>query len=67
MPPGFIGITAGLLLTDGPFSFMALIGGLSLIGMMIKNSIAPIDAIRTNETAGIPPPKQKADEPAGSG
>ncbi|MGI9242028.1 MAG: efflux RND transporter permease subunit, partial [Verrucomicrobiales bacterium] len=57
VPLGFIGITAGLLLTNNPFSFMALIGGLSLIGMMIKNSIVLIDAIRANEASGVSPYK----------
>ena len=55
VPLGFVGIVAGLLITNNPFSFMALIGGLSLIGMMIKNSIVLIDEIRANEAAGLAP------------
>lgn len=51
-PLAFIGIVSGLLATNNPFSFMALIGALSLVGMMIKNSIVLIDEIKSNEAAG---------------
>lgn len=57
VPLGIIGIVGGLLLTNNPFSFMALIGAISLSGMMIKNSIVLIDEIRANETEGLPPYK----------
>jgi multidrug efflux pump subunit AcrB len=46
IPFAAIGITAGLLLTDNPFSFMALLGAMSLAGMMIKNSIVLLDEIK---------------------
>ncbi len=55
VPLGLVGITAGLLATNNPFSFMALIGALSLSGMMIKNSIVLVDEIRANEASGIEP------------
>jgi multidrug efflux pump subunit AcrB len=45
VPLSIIGVTAGLLLTDQPFGFMALLGFLSLVGMMIKNAIVLIDEI----------------------
>ena len=35
---------------------MALIGALSLSGMMLKNSIIFVDEIRANEAAGRAPP-----------
>lgn len=48
IPLALIGIVAGLLGANVPFGFMALLGALSLIGMMIKNAIVLIDEIRMN-------------------
>ncbi|MHA5519432.1 efflux RND transporter permease subunit, partial [Pseudomonas aeruginosa] len=45
VPLALIGVTAGLLLTGQPFGFMALLGFLSLIGMLIKNAIVLIEQI----------------------
>jgi len=45
VPLALIGVTAGLLIFDQPFGFMALLGLLSLSGMLIKNSIVLIDQI----------------------
>lgn len=45
VPLAIIGITAGLLLLDGAFDFMALLGALSLIGLLIKNAIVLIEQI----------------------
>jgi multidrug efflux pump subunit AcrB len=45
VPLSLIGVTAGLLSTSQPFGFMALLGLLSLIGMLIKNAIVLIDEI----------------------
>lgn len=44
------GIVAGLLLSDNPFTFMAIIGMMGLIGMMVKNSIVLIDEIGRLQT-----------------
>ena len=44
-PLAIIGVTAGLLLFRQPFGFMALLGFLSLIGMLIKNSIVLVEEI----------------------
>ena len=38
-------MTAGLLVTGQPFGFMALLGFLSLSGMLIKNAVVLIDEI----------------------
>ena len=43
VPLAVIGVTVGLLLTGQPFGFMALLGILSLSGMLIKNAIVLID------------------------
>ena len=45
-------MTVGLLGFGQPFGFMALLGLLSLIGMLIKNSIVLIDEIDTQIAGG---------------
>ncbi len=46
VPLALIGVTCGFLLTGIPFGFMALIGLLSLSGMLIRNGIVLIEEIR---------------------
>jgi multidrug efflux pump subunit AcrB len=48
-----IGITAGLLATGVPFGFVALLGAMSLVGMMIKNAIVLLDQINLNLAEGM--------------
>lgn len=43
VPLALVGVTAGLLLFEAPFEFMAILGFLSLIGMLVKNAIVLID------------------------
>ena len=45
VPLAVIGVTFGLGVTGQPFGFMALLGFLSLTGMLIKNAIVLIDEI----------------------
>ncbi len=52
VPLSLIGVTAGLLSTGQPFGFMALLGFLSLIGMLIKNAIVLIDEINLQWAEG---------------
>jgi len=52
VPLALIGVTAGLLSTGQPFGFMALLGFLSLIGMLIKNAIVLIDQINLEASEG---------------
>jgi multidrug efflux pump subunit AcrB len=52
VPLALIGVTLGLLSTGQPFGFMALLGFLSLMGMLIKNAIVLIDQINTEEAEG---------------
>lgn len=50
VPLAIIGVGWGLLLSDAPFSFMALLAVLSLIGMQIKNGIVLVEEVkRLNE------------------
>ncbi len=48
IPLAVIGISLGLLFTGSSFGFMALLGALSLAGMMIKNAIVLLDEIQLN-------------------
>ncbi|GBC63636.1 AcrB/AcrD/AcrF family protein [Desulfonema ishimotonii] len=52
IPFAAIGIVAGLLGTGTPFGFMALLGAMSLVGMMIKNAIVLLDEVNLNLAAG---------------
>ncbi len=54
VPLSIIGVTAGLLLLNQPFGFMALLGLMSLSGMLIKNAIVLIDQIDLNIMEGLP-------------
>ena len=54
VPLAVIGVTAGLLLSGQPFGFMALLGILSLSGMLIKNAIVLIDEINYQVDVGTP-------------
>ena len=52
IPFALIGITAGLLVFDTPFGFLALLGAMSLSGMMIKNAIVLLDEVNLNLKRG---------------
>ena len=52
VPLAVIGIVVGLLVFQQPFGFMALLGALSLMGMLIKNSIVLIDETNAQLAAG---------------
>ncbi|CAM4286483.1 efflux RND transporter permease subunit [Vibrio neonatus] len=55
VPLSIIGVSFGLLATGLPFSFTALLGLLSLSGMVIKNGIVLMDQINTDLGSGKPP------------
>ncbi|UDL07054.1 efflux RND transporter permease subunit [Marinobacter sp. CA1] len=46
VPLMMIGIIGGLVLLGAPFTFMALLGTLSLIGMVLKNAIVLVEEIK---------------------
>lgn len=52
VPLSIIGIVVGLLVFNQPFGFMALLGALSLSGMLIKNAIVLIDEINLQIAGG---------------
>jgi multidrug efflux pump subunit AcrB len=53
VPFAMIGITVGLLAFGAPFGFMALLGAMSLMGMMIKNAIVLLDEVNINLRNGM--------------
>ena len=55
LPLASVGISAGLLVSGQPFGFMALLGVLSLFGMLIKNAVVLLDQIDLEIRAGIRP------------
>ncbi len=55
VPFAIIGVTVGLLGSGSPFGFMALLGMLSLTGMLIKNAIVLIDQINIELDDGKEP------------
>lgn len=52
VPLALIGVALGLLVFDLPFDFMALLGFLSLVGMLIKGAIVLIDQINIEIATG---------------
>lgn len=55
VPLALIGVTAAMLLFDGKFDFMSLLGLLSLIGLLIKNAIVLIEEIDQQIDGGKAP------------
>ncbi|MCW1718098.1 efflux RND transporter permease subunit [Pseudoalteromonas sp. A3] len=55
VPLAIIGVSAGMLIMNAPFSFMALLGLLSLSGMLIKNGIVLVDQINLELRDGKSP------------
>ena len=52
-PLAIIGITFGLLVMNQPFGFMALVGAMSLLGMMVRNGVVLMDQIDEERHKGI--------------
>jgi multidrug efflux pump subunit AcrB len=55
VPLSIIGVTIGLLLFNAPFTFTALLGLISLSGMLIKNGIVLVDQINLELAEGKDP------------
>jgi multidrug efflux pump len=54
-PLALIGVAAALLISRAPMGFVAILGVVSLIGMVIRNSVILIDQIDTEIAAGQHP------------
>ena len=51
-PFGLIGVVAGLLIVDKPMGFVAELGVIALVGMIIRNSVILIDQIQKHRADG---------------
>ncbi len=54
VPLALVGVTIGLVAFNTPFEFMAILGFLSLIGMMVKNAIVLVDQADVEIRGGKP-------------
>lgn len=54
LPFVLIGISSGLIVSQRPFTFLAIIGILGLIGMMVKNAIVLVDEVTRLTKEKIP-------------
>nr|WP_320193511.1 efflux RND transporter permease subunit [uncultured Desulfobacter sp.] len=55
LPLIVVGVAPGMLIADKAFGFMAMLGFLSLFGMLIKNEIVLLDQIKVELAAGKEP------------
>jgi multidrug efflux pump len=53
-PLGIIGLTLFLIVFQRPFGFVAMLGAISLMGMIMRNSVILIDQIEQDRAAGMP-------------
>ena len=53
-PLGLAGVAAALLLLNRPFGFVALLGVIALMGMIMRNSVILIDQIEQDRANGVP-------------
>jgi len=53
-PMGIAGVAGALLLLDRPFGFVALLGVIALMGMIMRNSVILIDQIEQDRARGRP-------------
>jgi multidrug efflux pump subunit AcrB len=53
-PMGIAGVAIALLVLDRPFGFVALLGVIALMGMIMRNSVILIDQIEQDRRRGVP-------------
>ncbi|MDP4299246.1 efflux RND transporter permease subunit [Leptothrix discophora] len=53
-PMGIAGVAGALLLLGRPFGFVALLGVIALMGMIMRNSVILIDQIESDRARGVP-------------
>ncbi|QEL66284.1 acriflavin resistance protein [Oryzomicrobium terrae] len=54
-PLGLIGVTVFLLLFNRPFGFVAMLGTIALLGMIMRNSVILVDQIEQDIRSGMAP------------
>jgi Cation/multidrug efflux pump len=64
IPLIFVGVVFGVMLSGKTFGFVAIVGVLGLIGMMIKNGIIIMDEITYQLSQGVAPKKALLDSSA---
>jgi multidrug efflux pump subunit AcrB len=52
-PLGIAGVAGALLILDRPFGFVALLGVIALMGMIMRNSVILIDQIEQDRARGV--------------
>ncbi len=52
-PLGIAGVAAALLLLNRPFGFVALLGVIALVGMIMRNAVILIDQIEQDRARGV--------------
>lgn len=55
LPLAITGVVAGMLLADKAFGFVAIVGALGLVGMMIKNGVVLVDEVGVQIAGGKEP------------
>ena len=53
-PLGIAGVAAALMLLNRPFGFVALLGVIALMGMIMRNAVILIDQIEQDRARGVP-------------
>ncbi len=53
-PMGIAGVAGALLVLNRPFGFVALLGVIALMGMIMRNSVILIDQIEQDRACGVP-------------
>ena len=53
-PLGLIGVVAALIISNKPLGFVAILGVVALIGMILRNSVILVDQIETEISDGRP-------------
>ena len=53
-PMGIVGVALALLISGRPFGFVALLGVIALMGMIMRNSVILIDQIEQDRAQGVP-------------
>ena len=71
VPLAAVGVVPGLLLSKQPFGFTAMLGVISLVGIVVNNAIVLLDVIETLRAEGIrlwtrPSPRRCAAAPGRS-
>ena len=54
VPLATVGVVPGLLLSDNPFGFTALLGVIALVGIVVNNAIVLVDEIQLQRREGSP-------------